>query len=57
VLKDACYSRFITHIKDITATLEKTERERSKQQQAIFGVMSMINIAGGCIPDSIDKEC
>jgi hypothetical protein len=27
-----------------------TERERKKQHEAIFGVMGMINAAGGLIP-------
>jgi hypothetical protein len=46
----------IGQIKEVEEILSSTERERKKQQEAIFGVMKMINIAGGLIPDQNDAE-
>jgi hypothetical protein len=47
VLRDTQYTKITNLIHEVTDTLQQTERERSKQEKAIFGVMSMINIAGG----------
>jgi len=46
----------IGQIKEVEEILSSTERERKKQQEAIFGVMKMINIAGGLIPEQKDVE-
>lgn len=40
----------VSQIKEVEEILASTERERKKQQEAIFGVMNMINVAGGLIP-------
>ena len=34
--------------------LGDTEKERKKQQEAIFGVMDMIHISGGMLPEKQD---
>lgn len=57
VRRDREFTSLITKIKDVESFLTQTERERKKQQEAIFGVMSMINIAGGMLPVQQNAEC
>ena len=54
--RDKDFRQMIGQIKEVEEILSSTERERKKQQEAIFGVMKMINIAGGLIPDQKDVE-
>jgi len=52
--RDRDFKQMISQIKEVEEIMASTERERKKQQEAIFGVMNMINVAGGLIPQQID---
>jgi len=38
---------------EVSDLIAQTETERSKQVDAIQGVLGMIKIGGGCVPDSL----
>lgn len=44
----------IFQIKEVEEIMASTERERKKQQDAIFGVMNMIHVSGGLVPEQKD---
>ena len=52
--RDRDFKQMISQIKAVEEIIADTERERKKQQDAIFGVMNMINTAGGLIPKVSD---
>ena len=54
--RDRDFKQMISQIKAVEEIINDTERERKKQQDAIFGVMSMINTAGGLIPKVNDTS-
>ena len=52
--RDRDFKQMVSQIKEVEEILASTERERKKQQEAIFGVMNMINVAGGLVPKQTD---
>lgn len=55
--RDREFTKLINTIKEVEGVLGETEKERKKQQEAIFGVMDMIQISGGMMPVKADVEC
>jgi hypothetical protein len=48
--RDQIFKKLASDVKEVEAIFEDCEKEREKQQEAIFGVMDYINVGGGMLP-------